>query len=273
MQTTWLQAGEVARRLGVTSQTVRNMTKAGRLRSQRTDQGLFLFAADDVEQLRRGAGGVETAWSVVLMSERLYSELDGWDGRERGGWLIGPNLPDRLRVDDVYLEDGEGSTSHSIRLGLDRAREISRSLGPSHALLGEWHGHPPGESTWASEADRGVLACDGFVLGPDLAGPRGDVSRLAHRVQRGERLADVAGRRAADDFGRADSVSWLLRKWRNLYLTRIRTRRCPQAPCRSTSSLAGVRAGQRTRQHRQASSSCWRLGAASPAEEVRSVGG
>ena len=63
----WLQAGDAAERLGLTSQAVRDLARAGRLPFERTPRGAFLFRSADVEALRQrrsqrlgsGPGGPE----------------------------------------------------------------------------------------------------------------------------------------------------------------------------------------------------------------------
>lgn len=50
---TFLTVGSAARRIGVTSQTIRNWERLGKLRALRTETGVRLFLATDVEALAR----------------------------------------------------------------------------------------------------------------------------------------------------------------------------------------------------------------------------
>lgn len=149
MQTTWLQAGEVARRLGVTPQSVRNWAKAGRLLYSRTNEGTFIFSSDDVEAFRAA-----DSWPGVLIKSRVWGELDGYDGRELGGFLIGRDLGDRIVVEAIAEQEHAERSWRSISLDLRRIPEIERGLAPGVGVVGDYHGHDADASGFASARDK-----------------------------------------------------------------------------------------------------------------------
>lgn len=155
VQTQWLQAGEAARRLGITPQGLRDRARAGRIPYQRTSAGAFLFAATDVEAALSAPGRavVDVEWPAVLVPDREWQRLDGWDGAERGGWVFGRNLGDRLVVEAVDDEPEAVRTARTISLDVIRALEVERVEAPGVTVIGDWHGHPPGASHFASSAD------------------------------------------------------------------------------------------------------------------------
>lgn len=130
-------------RLGLTSQSVRNLVRRGRLRSERTASGLFLVSSDDVENFRSDAD--EPTWPAVLIRELAWSRLDPTDGAELGGWLQGENLTDRIVVKNVVEEPRAVRSATSIELDLHWM--------PA-GCVGSWHGHPPGANQYASRQDK-----------------------------------------------------------------------------------------------------------------------
>ncbi len=178
MPTEWLQAGETARRLGVSRESVRQWAHAGRIPHQQTSTGTLLFASTDVEKLRSGDAGVEVDWPAVLIKERVWNQLDTHDGGELGGWLFGQDLRDRLVVDELAEESDAERTGGTIDLDLSHALEISRSMGPSGRVLGDWHGHDRWGRRWRFRSGPVRVAVHGAGPAPGVAGPRRDRTRI-----------------------------------------------------------------------------------------------
>lgn len=158
----WLTASEAALRLGLTSQSVRNLVRRGRLRSERTASGLFLVAADDVANYRGGVD--EPSWPAVLVKNRVWNQLDGWDGAEVGGWLIGRLLDSRVVVEAVSEEATAVRSSNSIALDLRRIPAIERAQAQGVTVVGDFHGHPSWGSEFASGRDHEAWAAAAATL-------------------------------------------------------------------------------------------------------------
>lgn len=158
----WLQAGETARRLGVSRETIRLWANSGRLPHERTSSGTLLFDVSVVDARRSGDAGVEMPWPAVLIKPWVWSRLNSWDGLETGGFLYGHRLPERLVVESlVKMEDADRSSRH-IDLDLRRGLEYVDAQG---ALLGDFHTHPPEGDRFASTTDRRAWARTAATFG------------------------------------------------------------------------------------------------------------
>lgn len=97
--------------------------------------------------------------SKLTMYASIHDSLRnlGWDGREEGGWLTGYSSP-RTESEREILEvhrASEEDESHRTRtvLRLDRAASLLENLPTDEAVIGDWHCHPPNESTLPSKQD------------------------------------------------------------------------------------------------------------------------
>lgn len=160
-----LQAGDAAKRLGVTTQTIRNWASSGRLRSERTSTGTFLFDEADVERFRSGEAPVELEQPGIMVRETAWSGFDGHDGREVGGWLVGYDHGDRLVVEKAIEDDEAQRSSGTISLDLRRAMDVASGLPAGMKVLGDWHCHVTEGSRQASSTDRVTWARTAAAVG------------------------------------------------------------------------------------------------------------
>lgn len=97
------------------------------------------------------------AWPVAIHMHPalLYSLRNiGYDGRERGGFLISSLDSDEPDIVDFFESHNEDThTWRSMELDIEHALSVLANLPSNRTICGEWHQHPTGAGANASNQD------------------------------------------------------------------------------------------------------------------------